>query len=108
MSRLLQHELLFTAAGDNNAYAWKLDSGNSVPVATFAGSCLLGLLCFFFLALIPAPTAGHEDYLHSVSPAPAIHALATASEDGTARLWGALDHSRTVYYSHCLMSAWVL
>lgn len=58
--------LLYSAAGDGNAYAWDLTKG--VTVRSFSG---------------------HTKYLHSLAVAPRSRSLVTGSEDGTMKLWGA-------------------
>ncbi|KAJ1621595.1 WD40-repeat-containing domain protein [Pavlovales sp. CCMP2436] len=56
--------LLFTAAGDSNAYAWDLGTG-----------------------LLARTFSGHDGYLHCVAARPYASQIVTGSEDGTARLW---------------------
>ena len=89
----LQSKLLFTAAGDNNAYAWDLESGRTTPVTTFSGevpatdAVMAGSV--FHMASCVCFT-GHGDYLHAVTSLPSLRAIATGSEDGAAKLWGAM------------------
>jgi hypothetical protein len=57
---------LFSAAGDNTVYGWDV-SAPSAPVARYSG---------------------HDGYVHDVCAAPAARAVASASEDGSVKLWG--------------------
>ena len=60
--------MLYTASNDNNAYSWDLAAGKAV--VTFAG---------------------HTADVQDVSSMEASHSIATASEDGTAKIWGMLQ-----------------
>lgn len=58
---------LLSAAGDNTVYAWDV-TVPTAPVGRFSG---------------------HDGYVHDVCCAPAVRALASASEDGSVKLWDA-------------------
>jgi WD40 repeat protein len=64
---------IFAAAGDNNAYAWDLNTQQLVN--TFRG---------------------HKGYLHCVVALERARLIATGSEDGTVRLWDARTDSAAV------------
>lgn len=90
----------FSAAGDGYAYAWDLSTGKCT--AKFKGALVccaaalgLRLTMLTRLVAIGGHRTGHTDCVNSIIFMDTHNAIATASRDGSVRVWGPSPPCRT-------------